>query len=58
MENGGHSMQQQPIKRSSSNGSKAIALDRRAEMARYRLWLFISMLLAAGSALGLQLIFR
>jgi hypothetical protein len=59
-------MREQPGKRSGSgsgsgsgaSGSKAIAVDLRAQQARYRLWLLGATLLAAVSALGIQLIFR
>ncbi len=45
---------QQP-KRSSS-GAKAIALDERIQLARYRLYLIVSAILSAVLALGLHLI--
>ncbi|HEY7417420.1 MAG TPA: hypothetical protein VH593_19710 [Ktedonobacteraceae bacterium] len=47
---------QQPIRRSTS-GAKAIALDVRKSIARYRLFLFISLLFSAVLALGLRLFF-
>lgn len=40
-----------------SSGSKAIALDERARIARYRLYLFLSLILSAAFALGLHVIF-
>lgn len=47
---------QQPIKRSTS-GAKAIALDTRIALARYRLYLLLSLLFSAAVALGLRVFF-
>ncbi len=38
-------------------GSKAVAIDNRVQMAKIRLLLFLSILLSAGLALGLHLLF-
>ncbi len=38
-------------------GSKAVAIDNRAEMAKIRLLLFVSILLSAGLAFVLQVVF-
>jgi hypothetical protein len=46
---------QLPIRRSS--GAKAIEVDQRAIQARYRLLQLIALLLSAGFAVSLQLIF-
>jgi hypothetical protein len=46
---------QKTIRRSS--GAKAVALDQRVIMARYRLFLFLSLILSAAFALGLHVIF-
>ena len=48
---------QQPPRKQSPHGAKAIALDRERIMARYRLFLFIAITLAAAFALELQIIF-
>ncbi|HTI15616.1 MAG TPA: hypothetical protein VL461_13795 [Dictyobacter sp.] len=41
----------------SASGAKAIALDQKVLVARYRLYLFVSILLTAAFALGLHIIF-
>ena len=48
---------QQPPRKQSPHGAKAIALDRDIIIARDRLFLLISMILAAAFALGLHIIF-
>jgi hypothetical protein len=48
-------MQQQQVRRTS--GSKAIAIDNRATIARYRLIQLLALILSAVFALGLHLIF-
>ena len=40
-----------------SSGSKAIAIDTRLAAARYRLFLFLSLLFSAAFSLGLHIIF-
>ena len=40
-----------------NNGAKAIAIDNRALLIRYRLLQLLAVLLTAATALGLQLIF-
>ncbi len=40
-----------------SSGAKAIALDQRAMVARYRLYVFLSIVLSAAFALGLHIVF-
>ncbi len=40
-----------------SNGAKAIALDEKVMAARYRLYMFLSIVLSAAFALGLHIIF-
>lgn len=47
-------MQQQRQRRSA--GSKAIAIDGRLALARYRLYLLLSMILSAACGLGLHFI--
>ncbi|MBE3560184.1 MAG: hypothetical protein IMW89_13320 [Ktedonobacteraceae bacterium] len=47
---------QRPVRRPAS-GAKAIALDTRAILARYRLFLLLSLLGSAGLALMLRIIF-
>jgi len=46
---------QQQLRRSS--GSKAIALDGRVALARYRLLQLLALVLTAASAIGLRIIF-
>jgi len=48
---------QQPPRKQSPHGAKAIALDQDKIIARYRLFLFIAMTLAAAFSLGLHIIF-
>jgi hypothetical protein len=48
---------QQPPKKRSPHGAKAIALDRDKIIAHYRLFLFIAMTIAATFSLGLHIIF-
>lgn len=48
---------QRPPRKQSPHGAKAIALDRGKDIARYRLFLFIAMILAAALALELHIIF-
>ena len=45
-----------PVQRSSS-GAKAISIDQRAIIARYRILSLIALLLSAGFALGLHIVF-
>jgi hypothetical protein len=40
-----------------SSGAKAIALDQKVIVARYRFYMFLSIVLSAAFALGLHLIF-
>lgn len=40
-----------------SSGAKAIALDQRAMVARYRLYMLLSIVLSAAFALGLHIVF-
>jgi len=47
-------MQQQP--RRTTSGAKAIALDPRVTLARYRLFQLVALLLTAGVSLGLHLL--
>jgi hypothetical protein len=47
----------QPSRRQPSHGAKAIALDQDKVFARYRLFLWIAITLAASLALGLHIIF-
>lgn len=49
-------MQRQQLTRRSS-GSRAIALDERVKLARYRLLQFLALILSAAFALGLHFIF-
>lgn len=49
-------MQQKP-RTQSTHGAKAIALDQDSIMARYRLFLFTSIIITAAFALGLHVIF-
>jgi hypothetical protein len=49
-------MQKQVPNRQTS-GAKAIAIDQKAIMARYRLYMLISIILSAAFALGLHFIF-
>jgi hypothetical protein len=44
-----------PVQRSS--GAKAIAIDTRIARARYRLWLFLSLLFSTALAMGLHVVF-
>jgi hypothetical protein len=46
---------QYPVQRSS--GAKAVAIDTRIARARYRLWLFLSLLFSAAFAMGLHIVF-
>jgi hypothetical protein len=46
---------QYPVRRSS--GAKAVAIDTRIARARYRLWLFLSLLFSTALAMGLHIIF-
>ena len=46
---------QYPVQRSS--GAKAIAIDTRIARARYRLWLFLSLLFSSALAMGLHIVF-
>jgi len=48
---------QQPSRKQSPHGAKAIALDLDKLFARYRLFLLISMILAAALAFGIHAIF-
>jgi hypothetical protein len=50
-------MYQKQAQISRSSGAKAIAVDQRAIQARYRLLQLIALLLSAGFAVSLQLIF-
>ncbi len=47
---------QRPVQRRSS-GAKAITIDERAIAARYRILQLVALLLSAGFALGLHLVF-
>ena len=47
---------QQPVQRRSS-GAKAIAIDERATILRYRILQLVALLLSASFALGLRLVF-
>ncbi|GCE12649.1 hypothetical protein [Tengunoibacter tsumagoiensis] len=49
-------MQQQQRSRQTS-GAKAVALDPRMSLARYRLYMLLSLILSVAFALGLQFIF-
>ncbi|HLG75856.1 MAG TPA: hypothetical protein VKX46_05545 [Ktedonobacteraceae bacterium] len=40
-----------------SRGAKAIAMNKKIEIARYRLFLLLSLVLSAAFALGLHLVF-
>jgi hypothetical protein len=40
-----------------SSGAKAIALDKRITLARYRLYLLLSLILSAAFAFGLHILF-
>jgi hypothetical protein len=46
---------QYPVQRSS--GAKAIAIDTRIARARYRLWLFLSLLFSTALAMGMHIVF-
>ena len=48
-------MQQQP--RRTVSGAKAIALDQRVTLARYRLFQFLALLFTAALSLGFHLLF-
>ncbi len=47
---------QQPVQRRSS-GAKALTVDEQATIARYRVLQIVALLLTAGFALGLHLVF-
>jgi hypothetical protein len=48
--------ERQPVRRSTS-GAKAVAIDVRKMIARYRLFLFLSLLFCTALALGLHIFF-
>jgi hypothetical protein len=50
-------MQRKQPNRQPTSGAKAIAIDMRARMARYRLYLWLSLFGSAALALGLRIFF-
>ncbi len=48
---------QNPQSARRSSGAKALTIDERATLARYRVLLIVAVLLSAGFALGLHLVF-
>ncbi len=52
----GEKLMQNTRETRSTSGAKAIALDERAKMARYRLYLLLSLLSSAGLSIGIHLI--
>jgi hypothetical protein len=52
----GETLMQKTRETRSTSGAKAIALDERAKMARYRLYLLISLLSSAGLAMLIHIL--